>query len=206
MIRRIRGTIVEVDQEAVLLRCGDICYEVFVTPITADRMAARAAGAEVEFHTFHYLQVDQSRSVPVLMGFERSEHRDFFEALLEAPRFGPKSALRSIAIPVSNYAKAIEIGDTKTLKSLPGVGPGTAKNLVAQLQGKMARFIGAAELEQMTPATATTIESDVHGQAIQILIALGVSESDATQAVLRLQGDGAVFTDPEQIVKTVLKR
>ena len=90
MIRRIRGQLVEVGAERVLLQAGHLCYEVLVAPSTAERLAERPAGSEIELHTFHYLYQEQTRSTPMLMGFETDAHRDFFEQLIEAPRFGPR--------------------------------------------------------------------------------------------------------------------
>ena len=204
MIRRIRGQLVEVGPEHILLQADHICYEVLVAPATAERLAERPLGAEVELHTYYYLHDDQSRSVPILMGFETEAHREFFDCLIQAPRFGPRTALRSMTIPLTTYAKAIEIGDTKVLKALPGVGATTAKALVAQLQGKLGRFIGAGEV-QPVPAAAT-VESEAEQLAVGVLQQLGFSEQDAVQAVLALNAAEAGYTDTEQIVKAVLKR
>ena len=109
MIRRIRGEIAEMGPEHVLLEVGSIYYEVFLAPATAERLMERPIGSEIELHTFHYLQDDQARSVPILMGFETQLQREFFERLIDAPRFGPRGALRSMTIPLTTYAKAIEI-------------------------------------------------------------------------------------------------
>lgn len=204
MIRRIRGQLVEVGSDYVLLQADHLCYEVLVAPATAERLAERPLGSELELHTFHYLQGDQARSVPILMGFESEVHRYFFECLIQAPRFGPRGALRSMTIPLTTYAKAIEIGDTRTLKSLPGIGAGTAKALIAQLQGKLGRFIGADPLAALP--TSGSIESEVEAAAVEILQQLGVPEHEAVQAVLALQSTGAEYDDPEEIIKAVLRR
>jgi len=204
LIRRLRGQLVEVGAEHVLLQADHVCYEVLVAPATAERLTERPLGADIELHTYYYLYEEQARSTPVLMGFETNAQRDFFEQLIQAPRFGPRSALRSMTIPLTTYAKAIEIGDTKTLKSLPGVGASTAKALVAQLQGKLGQFIGAEELAPV--AAGEAVESDAEAQAIKILQQLGATEQEAIQAVLALHASGAELTEPEAIVKAVLKR
>ena len=206
MIRRIRGEIAEIGPEHVLLGVGNIYYEVFVAPATAERLMERPIGSEIELHTFHYLQDDQARSVPILMGFETQLQREFFERLIDAPRFGPRGALRSMTIPLTTYAKAIEIGDTKLLKSLPGIGASTAKALVAQLQGKLGRFIGAEDLAPAPGVKRAQIESDIEAEAIEVLKQLGVQESDAVRSVLGLRESGEQFEQVEDIVKAVLKR
>ena len=84
MIRRIRGQLVEVGAEHVLLQAEHLCYEVLVAPSTAERLAERPVGSEIELHTFHYLYQEQARSTPVLMGFETDAQRDFFEQLIHS--------------------------------------------------------------------------------------------------------------------------
>jgi holliday junction DNA helicase RuvA len=204
VIRRIRGQLVEVGPEHILLQADHLCYEVFVAPATSERLAERPVGAEIELHTFYYLQDDQARSIPILMGFESEAYRDFFECLIQAPRFGPRGALRSMTVPLTTYARAIEIGDSRTLKSLPGIGASTAKSLIAQLQGKLGRFVGAEPLEAV--ASSGSIASDVEAAAVEILQQLGVPEQEAMQAVLALHASEAELTDAEQIVKAVLRR
>ena len=203
MIRRIRGQLVEVGGDHVLLQADHLCYQVFIAPATAERLTDRPSGSEVELHTFYYLQDDQARSIPILMGFETEPHRDFFECLIQAPRVGPRGALRSMTIPLTTYAKAIEIGDTRTLKSLPGIGAGTAKALIAQLQGKLGRFIGAEPLEALP--SSGSIKSEVEAAAVEILQQLGVPEHEAMQSVLALQSTGTQYDDPEEIIKAVLR-
>src|SRR5262249_61767030 len=46
----------------------------------------------------------------------------------------------ALSVPVSSIAAAIARQDEKYLRSLPGIGPQKAKNIVAQLHGKVAKF------------------------------------------------------------------
>jgi len=205
MIRRIRGELGSITPETVEVHVGGLWHEVVVPPATAGNLAGREPGTEIELYTFQFMQIDGVRGTPVLMGFETPAQRDFFERLLEVPRFGPRSAIRSIALPVATYAKAIEIGDTKVLRSLPGVGAQKAKDIVATLQGKVGRFIDVAEVEAARPPGGLP-ESDVEEQALLVLEQLGMTRADAMRAVLHLRDTEPDLKTADQIVKAVFRR
>ena len=182
MIRRIRGELAGVHEESVLVEVAGLTYEVFLPPHVRERFEGRPPGSEVDLCTYHYLSVDPSKSVPILFGFENDLQRDFFELLTVVPRIGPRAALRAFALPVGTLAKAIELQDTRLLKSLPGVGPQKAKDMVATLAGKLGRFVDARELER----AAETIErplADFESDALDVLAQLGMSRADAVQAI-----------------------
>lgn len=205
MIRRIRGELVEVNSECVQLDVGGLCYEIVVPGPTAERLAERELGSVVDLHLYHFMQIDGNRGLPVLMGFETPAHRDFFERLLDVPRFGPRGAIRSLTIPVATYAKAIELSDTKLLRSLPGVGAQKAKDIVATLQGKLGRFVDVSEVEAVRPPQGIP-ESDIEEQALLVLEQLGMARADALRAVLALRESQPAPQTPDEIVKAVFRR
>jgi Holliday junction DNA helicase RuvA len=63
-------------------------------------------------------------------------------------------AARALAAPVGELAAAIARQDEKYLRALPGIGPQKAKNIVAQLQGKVAKFALALDGAPAAPAPA----------------------------------------------------
>lgn len=205
MICRIRGQLVTTGPEEVELEVAGLCYQVLVSPATAEHLAEREDGAQVELHVYHFLQIDGNRGLPVLMGFETPAHLQFFERLLDVPRFGPRGALRSMVIPVATYAKAIEIGDTKLLRSLPGVGPQKAKDIVASLQGKLGPFVDVAEVERIRAPQAKP-ESDYEEEALLVLEQLGVARAEGLRMVLALRDHQPPLQSADEIVRAVFRR
>lgn len=205
MICRIRGSLVSVGPETVEVEVGGLGYEISVSPATAEHLSEREAGTTVELHVYNFLQIDGNRGLPVLMGFESPGHLRFFERLLDVPRFGPRGALRSMTIPVATYAKAIEIGDTKLLRSLQGVGPQKAKDIVASLQGKMGPFVDVAEVEEARRPAAKP-ESDAEDEALLVLESLGVTRAEALRSILALREHDPPLTTADEIVKAVFRR
>ena len=184
MIRYIKGELIHVGHERVVVETGGLGYEVIVPELTAERLAARGPGAEVSLHTFYYMAMDPSRATPMLLGFDSPTQLAFFERLLEVPRVGPKLACRMLAAPVANIARAIELGDVKFLSSLPGIGTSKARDISNALKGKVADFATTAEeaLDAGEEA-APSMEAD----AIEVLAQLGYPLAEARQRVLDAQ-------------------
>ena len=200
MIRRIKGELVEVLPEAVLIEAGALCYEVLVSEPVRDHLAERVGG-QVELHTYHYLTNDQSKQVPTLLGFENPTQREFFERLLEVPRVGPMMALRMMVLPVGTLAKAIELEDTRVLQSLPGVGKQKARDLIAALQGKLGRFVDLKELEAELPHERPL--SDIEADALAILTQLGFSRGDALRNISGVLVEEPEIASAEEVVRRV---
>jgi len=173
-------------------------YEVFVPGIVARWAENLRVGDEVELVTLYLLQMEPGRATPMLLGFRNELEREFFERLLSVPKLGVRGALQLFAIPMATLARAIEDGDTKTLLQLPGVGRQRARELVASLQGKVAKFALLTEEEAPTPPV-----TDVISEALEILQSLGYSPFEAQRMI-----DAALERQPkpsnaEELIRTV---
>jgi Holliday junction DNA helicase RuvA len=181
VIRYIKGELVRVDGERVIIEVSGLGYEVIVPELVADQLLARGPGAQVTLHTYHYLALDPSRATPVLLGFDSLPQLALFERLQEVPRIGPRQAARLLAAPVSSIARAIELGDVKFLRSLPGVGAAKARDIVNGLRGKMGEFVS---VDERVPVPEQAVEPDAQFDAIEVLIQLGHTASEARQRVV----------------------
>ena len=205
MIRRIRGHLAALTDEAAMIVVSGITYEVLVSPHVLDRLRERELGTVVELHIYHYLQTDPQKSVPVLLGFETETQREFFERLTDVPKFGPRSAVRAFALPVATLAKAIEIQDAKLLRSLPGVGAQKAKDIIATLSGKLGRFLGAEELAAVRSGAALPPTTDFEEDAVSILVGLGVPYADALRSVQQVRAAEPDINTADALVKKVFR-
>jgi Holliday junction DNA helicase RuvA len=100
---------------------------------------------------------------------------------------GPLVAARSLTCSVADLAAAIARQDEKFLRRLPGIGPQKARNIVAQLQAKVAKFAllkepGAGEPEP-GPAPPPG-EEEVRSLVWEVLVKqLGHRPSEAAQLI-----------------------
>ncbi|MCP4653196.1 MAG: hypothetical protein GY858_07425, partial [Candidatus Omnitrophica bacterium] len=134
----------------------------------------------VELITYHYLSLDKSRAIPVMIGFCDELERDFFEKFISVSGIGPKAALRAFDKPIPLIAKAIESGDLTFLKTLAGIGAQKAKQIVAHLQGKVGRFALIKDEPAITPQRNEIVE-----EAKQVLKRLQYNPKEAEDMVKR---------------------
>ena len=154
MIASLRGRVRRKLEDRIVLECGGIGYEVFLPPIVLRqldglRVADDDAASVLSLVTHYHATRDQPR--PVLIGFTAELDKEFFERLITVKDMGPMVAARALAAPVAEIAAAVVRQDEKYLRSLPGIGPQKAKNIVAQLQGKVAKFALARDGEIVAP-------------------------------------------------------
>jgi Holliday junction DNA helicase RuvA len=143
MISSLRGRLRRRVEGRVILECAGVGYEVVLPPVVARSLEALAAGdgaegAELELVIYYHATRDQPR--PVLIGFARDLEREFFERLITVKDVGPLVAARALVAPIADIADAIVRKDERFLRRLPGIGPQKCRNIVAQLEGKVAKY------------------------------------------------------------------
>jgi Holliday junction DNA helicase RuvA len=187
MIATLRGHLRRKLDDRVVLECGGIGYEVFLPPIALRALEGADIGEkapELELVIYYHATRDQPR--PVLIGFANDLDKEFFEKLITVKDIGPMIAARALASPVAELASAIARQDEKYLRALPGIGPQKAKNIVAQLQNKVAKFALAREgVPDTAPVTPAAPDVDGLREMVwEVLVKqLGHRPSEASQMI-----------------------
>jgi Holliday junction DNA helicase RuvA len=146
MIATLSGRLAQKLEDRVILETAGVGYEIYLPPVALRQLEVLTAGngtSDVRLVIYYHATRDQPR--PVLIGFTSELDKEFFEKLITVKDIGPMIAARSLAAPVAEIAAAIARQDEKYLRALPGIGPQKAKNIVAQLQAKVAKFALARE-------------------------------------------------------------
>ncbi len=190
MIATLAGRVRKKRDDRIVLECGGVGYDVFLPPIAIRQLegvtaAADEKASELELVIYYHATRDQPR--PVLIGFTSDLDKEFFEKLVTVKDIGPMVAARALAAPVGELAAAIARQDEKYLRSLPGIGPQKAKNIVAQLQSKVAKFALAREGAAPAPVAAQAPPADADGLrelVWEVLVRqLGHRPSEASQLI-----------------------
>jgi Holliday junction DNA helicase RuvA len=190
VIATLTGRLRRRAEDRVVLECGGIGYEVFLPPIALRALEGAEAGAgdkaaELRLVIYYHATRDQPR--PVLIGFTTDLDKEFSERLVTVKDIGPMVAARALAAPVAELAAAIARQDEKYLRALPGIGPQKAKNIVAQLQSKVAKFALAREGAEPEPVTGPATPADAEGLrelVWEVLVKqLGHRPSEASQLI-----------------------
>jgi Holliday junction DNA helicase RuvA len=143
MIASLRGRLRRRLEGRVILESAGVGYEVVLPPVVAQGLESLIAGdgaegAELELVIYYHATRDQPR--PVLIGFAKDLEREFFERLITVKDVGPLVAARALVLPIADIAEAIVRKDERFLRRLPGIGPQKCRNIVAQLEGKVAKY------------------------------------------------------------------
>jgi Holliday junction DNA helicase RuvA len=190
VIATLTGRLRRKAEDRVVLECGGIGYEVFLPPIALRALEGATADAgdkadELRLVIYYHATRDQPR--PVLIGFTSDLDKEFFERLITVKDIGPLVAARALAAPVAELAAAIARQDEKYLRGLPGIGAQKAKNIVAQLQAKVAKFALAREGAEPAPVTGPAAPADAEGLrelVWEVLVKqLGHRPSEASQLI-----------------------
>lgn len=206
MIVHIRGQLKARTDGAVVVEVSGLSYLVHLPIVVEKALEGHPTGEPLELETIQFLQVEQSKATPMLIGFATELQKEFFEKLLTVPKMGPKGAMQAMARSVSTIATAIERADYTLLQSLPGVGRQKSRDLVATLQGKIAKFalLQDADLDQRIKRPAPP--PDVLEDALQLLIMLGHRRAEAERLVreaITIQPDAP---DAEALVRVIYRK
>lgn len=181
MIASLNGTVSSVASNSLVLDVSGVGYLVNVTPNVA---LAASVGAQLRLHTEMIVREDSQN----LFGFAELEELKLFQLLLTVSGVGPKSALAAVsALNAEQIAVAVQNEDDGVFKSVPGIGPKTAKLIIVQLAGKLqpvsSRPTGQQDL--LTALIGLGFNEKVAALAIEKTQAHGLSVSDGLRAALQ---------------------
>lgn len=129
MIYRLKGTIIELQTNAVVLDTGAIAYFVYVA-----RPEYFEVGETVSIFTHQVVREDEI----YLCGFRYAIDRDIFLKLITVKGIGPKTALGAMSSTTGEeLVTAISANNITYLKKLPGIGAKAAAQIILDLKGQL---------------------------------------------------------------------
>ena len=183
MISQISGKIKNRKPSSLEIDVNGLSYEVLIPPAVMKGIdKAKTEDGKISLITYHYYQMDQSKAIPVLVGFLSEIEKDFFEQFITVSGVGPKAACRALTLAISDIAAAIDHGDMAVLKSLPGIGDQKAREIVAKLQGKVGKFgLMQDKFGENVPAG----KEDIKEEALSVLLQLQYKKSEAQEMIAK---------------------
>ncbi|CAB4569446.1 unannotated protein [freshwater metagenome] len=197
MIGSVRGNLLErLPSGEVLVEVSGIGYRVIVAPSTAASLGE--TGSEVFLHTHHHRREDAE----TLYGFNSSEQRMVFEALLSAHGVGPALALGIMSVhPPASLVRVLANDDIDALCLVPGVGKKTAARLLIELKSKLdipGLDIGASSVSVDGATGGSSSVADVR----TALSELGYGPDEVAEAVKELPDSN----DTAELLRLALQR
>jgi len=204
MIARISGKVIEKGKNYLIIDVGGLCYQILIPAAVMQRLGeGEDAEGPVSLITYHYHQVEPSKSTPVLIGFLNEIEKEFFEIFITVSGIGPRAALKALNQPISLIAKAIDEGDTNFLRSLPGIGQQRAKEIVAKLQNKVGKF---GLIQDEVVKTVNTKTSDIEAEAKAVLAQLEYNNTEASAMIKKALERSPDIQTTEGLLNEVYKQ
>ena len=187
MIASVRGEVLDVALDHVVIEAAGVGYKLMATPST---LATLRRGSEARLITGMIVREDSM----TLYGFPDADARDLFLTLLGVSGVGPKIALATLAVyDARALRQALADGDVAALTRVPGIGKRGAERMVLELRDK----IGPVG----TSVAATSVNGHVvRGPVIEALVGLGFAAKQAEEAT-----DKALANKPEATTSTALR-
>ncbi len=192
MIGRIKGQLVEVVENVVLLDASGVAYEVELTSTALARLPAR----DHELILYTHLVVREDAQL--LYGFASRDERNLFRVLIRINGVGPKLAVKLISsIDPHDLAVAVHNSDVAMLMRIPGVGRKTAERLLIELKDKLGDLVSG---------DVTTLDRGDNQAAIEAesaLISLGYKTTEAARVINSVRGEGG---NAQELLRAALQR
>ncbi|MFA5143913.1 MAG: Holliday junction branch migration protein RuvA [Candidatus Omnitrophota bacterium] len=203
MISHIAGKIKQKRPSSLIVDVNGLSYEVLIPPAVMKGIdKAKLPDGSITLITYHYYQMDQSKAIPVLVGFLNEIEKDFFEQFITVSGVGPKAACRALTLAISEIAAAIDRGDMVVLKSLPGIGEQKAREIVAKLQGKVGKF---ALMQDKFFGGAPEGKEDIKEEALSVLLQLQYKKNEAQEMIAKAFKRNPKIASCEEILNEVYR-
>jgi holliday junction DNA helicase RuvA len=180
MIASVRGEVLDVALDHVVIEAAGVGYKVMAAPST---LATLRRGSEARLITAMIVREDSM----TLYGFPDADARDLFLTLLGVSGVGPKIALATLAVyDAQALRQALADGDVTALTRVPGIGKRGAERLVLELRDKIGP-VGTSAVVMSVNGHA------VRGPVIEALVGLGFATKQAEEATDKVlaSDDGA---------------
>ena len=198
MIAYIKGELVETLPGSVILDVHGIGYRIYISGRESEQLTKM--GSQVKLHTYFHVKEDAMQ----LYGFQHKDDLEVFSLLLGVSGIGPKGALAILSVMTTDDLRFAVLGDdAKAIAKAPGVGTKTAQRLILELKDKMSLEDAFEQKFEKTGEPAENHAQGTKNEAVQALVALGYSSSEALRALNGIEITEE--TDVEEILKMALK-
>lgn len=200
MIAHLRGVLLDMHADHIILDVGGVGFRLFVSQATLARLPSK--GAEASLHVFTHVREEAL----LLYGFATAAEKETFQLLISVSGVGPRLAMAVLSgLSPSDLARVVVTRDLKALTQIPGIGKKTAERLFFELSGKLK----VDDLVAQVPVDPALLGDSPPAQdAVEALVSLGYSRSESeravAQALARQQPQDGENADASSLLRAAL--
>lgn len=192
MFAFLTGIVEEKNNNLAVINCNGVGFELNVSDTTTFELPN--VGELATIYTYMAVREDAIN----LFGFASKEEKSVFLKLINVSGIGGKMAITILsAMPVSDLISTIVTENIKLLSSIKGLGKKTAERLIVELKNSFDDL----QISMLGGGNATITSSAIE-EAIDTLVAMGLSRFEATQVVKNV---ATADDNAEDIIKKSLK-
>lgn len=196
MFYSLTGKIVYTDYTRVAVSCAGIAFD--VTTSVNSLMKLGNVGDTATVYTHLAVREDGAE----LFGFADQEELSYFRMLISVSGVGPKAAVAILSVLTPEMlALSITAGDVKSITRAQGVGPKIAQRIIIELKDKVSKLVPERINTGKIATAAQILRNADSEEAVNALMALGYTHSEAASAVSGIDASAGV----EEIVKQALR-
>lgn len=189
MYEYIRGKVVGIKEDYIVLDNNNIGYKIFISQNSRSKINLDEI---ITVYIYYNLREDGV----YLYGFITEEELEMFNLLLLVSKIGPKIALAILSTLTANQIKQAVINeDLDTLCKAPGVGAKTAGRIVLELKDRIGQVVVS---EDDGIIDSNNINTAIHG-----LMSLGYTRGEITRIIKNIDVNNL---GAEEIIRESLKR
>ncbi len=195
MISSLNGKLIYSCPDYIVIECGGVGFKCFITKSAAYKLPP--VGQEIFVHTYLVVKEDAMD----LYGFSTREELETFKLITSVNGVGAKIGMALLAqFTPESLLLYIAGEDAKILTAASGVGLKLAQRIVLELKDKTGNITTFNTLD--ISAVSTALDKQNTKEAIAALVSLGFSQSEASQAVSKLDKN----LSSEELIKNALKQ
>lgn len=192
MFSFLTGIVEEKENNIAVINCNGVGFELNVSDTTIYELAN--VGELATIYTYMAVREDAI----TLFGFATKEEKSVFLKLIGVSGIGGKMAIAILSsMPVADLINTIVTENIKLLSSIKGLGKKTAERLIVELKNSFDDL----QLSMLNPKNTAVVSSAIE-EAIDTLVAMGLSRFEATQVVKNV---ATAEDNSEDIIKKSLK-
>lgn len=181
MISYIRGELVLIEEDKAIIDVNGVGFGIFMSAQTMNLLPA--VGEDVKLYTYMNVREDAMQ----LYGFLTKDDLEVFKLVIGVSGIGPKGGLAILSkLSADELRFAVMSHDVKAISSAPGIGKKTAEKLIIELKDKLSIEDVLTREEAKGPDVSNHASNQIQTEAVQALVALGYSNSEALRAVKKV--------------------
>lgn len=198
MIASLNGKLILKELSFAVVDCGGVGFKCFITQNTYSNLGQ--IGDNVFLHTYLAVREDAMD----LYGFSSIDELECFKLITSVSGVGSKIGIAMLSeFTADKISLYIASGDAKSLTAASGVGIKLAQRIVLELKDKIGS-IAVADTTDIKAVGNATVNS-ASKEAVEALVTLGYTQSEASLAVGRLDQSLSVDELIKQALKTLAR-